>query len=99
MASRGGSVFTVTNWRARRYAIRPDIARMAQQLARDAQERTPQRTGRMAASWAVVPGADPGTSLVTNSAPYARFVEYGTRHEHAAAPLGRAVAAAKARGR
>ena len=87
-----GSVFTVTNPRARRWVIQPDIRRIAEGVAADAAQNTPRLTGRMAAGWRVVPGQDPGTSLVVNSVPYARFVEYGTRRQRADAPLGRAVA-------
>jgi hypothetical protein len=46
----------------------------------------------MAAGWHTVPGQDPGTTLVVNTTPYARYVEYGTRHMRAKAPLGRAAA-------
>jgi hypothetical protein len=86
--------FTVTDWRARRYAIQQDIAEMAGRIAAAAAGNTPRHTGTMAGSWQVVPGADPGTSLVINTAPHARFVEYGTRYRRADAPLGRARAAA-----
>jgi hypothetical protein len=41
----------------------------------------------------VVAGADPATSVVVNTAPYARYVEHGTRNMPAEAPLGRAIAA------
>lgn len=93
-----GSAFTVTNPAAPRYAIRSDIARMAGRLAAEAAADTPRETGRMASSYRVVPGDDPGTWFVTNDAPYARYVEYGTRYRAASAPLGRAMADARRAG-
>lgn len=94
-----GSTFTVTDPRAPREAVAEDIRRDAEQLAADAESRTPVVTGRMASSWRVERGDDPATCFVINDAPYARFVEYGTRYDAAQAPLGRAAAAARARGR
>ena len=87
--------FRVTNPRAPRLAVAPDIRRITQHIAADAAADTPVETGRMASSWRVVPGTDPATSLVTNDTPYARYVEYGTRYRPASAPLGRAVARAR----
>lgn len=89
--------FTVKNPHARRLVVERDIHGIAERLAADAEQQTPVITGRLAASYAVEPGKEPGTSVVTNSAPYARFVEYGTRYMRAEAPLGRALAAARAR--
>jgi hypothetical protein len=91
------STFTVKNPHARRLVVERDIHDIAERLAADAEQRTPVLTGKLAASYAVEPGKEPGTSIVTNSAPYARFVEYGTRYMRAEAPLGRALAAARAR--
>lgn len=85
--------FTVENWRARRYAIQPNIQEMGARIAAAAAGAAPRRTGRLAASYRTVPGADPGTVLITTDVPYARFVEYGTRYQRAYAPLGRAAAA------
>lgn len=82
--------FTVTNWRARRYVISDNIASRASRIASAASGNTPRLTGLMAGSFRTVPGNDPGTTLVVNSAPHARYVEYGTRHMRAYAPLGRA---------
>ena len=77
-----------------RLVVQEDIRQAAQQLASRAAANTPRRTGRMAASWRTAPGySDPGTTVVINTTPYARFVEYGTRHRRAHAPMGRAVAA------
>ena len=90
-------MFTVTAPRAPRFAIRPDIRRMAAQLAADAADRTPVESGEMRAGYRVVPGRDPGTSIVTNPVPYARYVEYGTRYRPASAPLGQAAAYARSR--
>ena len=93
----GGRVtFTTTRQDGRnaRLCVQPDIREAAQQLASRAAANTPRATGRMAASWRTAPGySDPATTVVTNDAPYARFVEYGTRRRRAHAPLGRAVAA------
>jgi hypothetical protein len=89
------ATFTVEHPRNRRYAIQQDIAEIAGRLAADASANTPRRTGAMAAGWHTVPGQDPGTTLVVNSAPHARYVEYGTRHMPAKAPLGRATAAGR----
>jgi hypothetical protein len=89
------ATFTVTNPQAPRLAVSRNIADIAGQVAASAASNTPQRTGRMARSWRTVPGREPGTTLVVNDTEYARFVEYGTRHMRAAAPLGRAMAGAR----
>lgn len=94
-----GSEFRVTDPRAPREAVAEDIRRDAEQLAADASSRTPVITGRMAGAYHVEQGDDPATQIVTNDVYYARFVEYGTRNMRAEAPLGRAAAAARARGR
>jgi cytidylate kinase len=86
------AAFTVTDPQAPRRAVAQNVAEIAAQVAVSAAANTPQRTGRMARSWRTVPGRDPGTALVVNDTEYARFVEYGTRHMRAAAPLGRATA-------
>jgi Bacteriophage HK97-gp10, putative tail-component len=86
--------FTVTDPKAPRKCVQPDVASIAQRIASAAASNTPRHTGTMAASWRVQPGFnDPGTSVVINTAPHARFVEYGTRRTRAYAPLGRALAA------
>jgi Bacteriophage HK97-gp10, putative tail-component len=86
------ATFKVTNPRARRYVVAPEVRKIAGTVAARAAANTPHRTGLLAASWHTVPGADPGTTLVTTAVPYARFVEYGTRYMRGAAPLGRALA-------
>jgi HK97 gp10 family phage protein len=91
------STFRVTQPEARRLVVERNIHEIAEQLAADAEANTPHETGRLAASYRVEPGREPGTSLVVNDAPYARFVEYGTRYMPAQAPLGRALAEARAR--
>jgi HK97 gp10 family phage protein len=91
------AVFTVTNPEAPRLAVADDIRETAQRVADTAQANTPVVTGRMAASWEVQQGDDPATSFVVNTAPYSRFVEYGTRYMTAEAPLGRALAQEAAR--
>jgi Bacteriophage HK97-gp10, putative tail-component len=89
------ATFTVEHPRNRRFVIQQDIAEIAGRVAAAASAATPHRTGAMAAGWHTVPGNDPGTTLVVNTVPYARFVEYGTRHMPARAPLGRAAAGAR----
>ena len=86
------ATFTVTDPRAPRFAVQQNVREIADQVASAAAAGTPHRTGAMARAWHVVPGNDPGTALVQNSAPYARYVEYGTRKMPAKAPLGRAAA-------
>lgn len=88
--------FRVTNPQALLEAVDPVVGMVAKEMAGDAAADTPRRTGRMAASWRASRDRL-GEWSVTNSAAYARFVEYGTRHMRASAPLGRA--AARARGR
>lgn len=90
------AVYRVTDPTAPRRAVAPDITAMAGHLAADAAARTPVETGTMAGAWEVVPGEDVATSLVVNSTPYARYVEYGTRYQAPAAPLGQATASARA---
>jgi hypothetical protein len=92
----GGVRFETTSddHRNARLCVQPDIARAAEELAARAASNTPRLTGRMASSWRTAPGySDPGTTVVTNTVEYARFVEYGTRSQPARAPLGRALAA------
>jgi hypothetical protein len=89
----GSVVFRVTDPKAPRLAVQQNIAEITQQIASRAASNTPRLSGLMASSWQVRPGySDPGTSVVINTAPYARFVEYGTRRTRAYAPLGRALA-------
>ena len=90
------ATLTVTDPTAPRRAVAPDIRGQAEHLAADAASRTPVETGTMAAAWQVLPGDDVATSLVVNDTPYARFVEYGTRYQAPAAPLGQAAAVARA---
>ena len=93
MAS-GGVTFKVIDPRAPRKCVQQNVAEAAQRIASAAASNTPRHTGKMAASWETRPGySDPGTTVVINTAPHARFVEYGTRRTRAAAPLGRALAA------
>ena len=88
--------FRVTNRQALLEAVDPPVGDVARELAGDASSGTPRRTGRMADSWTATRDRL-GAWTVANSAPYARFVEYGTRHMRAAAPMGRAAARARAR--
>jgi hypothetical protein len=90
----GGAHFEVTFPRAIRYVVQGNIREITAQIAARAAANTPRETGQMAGGWEVRPGySDPGTSVVVNAVPHARFVEYGTRHMRAFAPLGRAMAA------
>ncbi len=87
------SEFTVTNHHAPREAVAPAVKDTAKRIAERASAYTPRLTGMMAGEWIVVEGEDVATSLIENPAPYARYVEYGTRYMAARAPLGRAIAA------
>ena len=88
-----GVVFKVIDPRAPRLAVQQNVAEITARIASQAASNTPRLTGRMAAGWEVRPGySDPGTSVVINTVPYARFVEYGTRTRPPRAPLGRALA-------
>lgn len=89
-----GVTFKVTHPRAPRECVQQNVREAAQRIADRAAGNTPRRTGRLAGGWEVRPGySDPGTSVVINRVPYARFVEYGTRNRPPAAMLGRALAA------
>jgi hypothetical protein len=92
------SQFRVTDATAPRRAVSHDIHELAEHLKADAAARTPIVSGRMAGAWQVEDGQEPGTSIVTNPTPYARFVEYGTRYMAAEAPLGKAIARARGGG-
>lgn len=87
------ATFIVTNPRAPREAVAENVKDLAERVAQRAAQNTPRLTGAMAGEWIVVQGDDVATELVENEAPYARYVEYGTRYMAARAPLGRAVAA------
>ena len=86
--------FRVTDPTAPRRAVDPAIGGMAEHLAADISELTPRLTGRLAGSWRV---DREGTAeyAVSTDVPYARFVEYGTRYQPAAAPMGRALSRAR----
>jgi hypothetical protein len=90
----GGVHFEVTNPKAPRYCVQPNVAEIAAKIAASAAAGTPRRTGRAAGGWETRPGYnDPGTTVVVNAVPYVRFLEYGTRRQRAHAMLGRAMAA------
>jgi Bacteriophage HK97-gp10, putative tail-component len=92
----GGVVFKITDPRAPRKCVQQNVREITNRVAAAAAAGTPRRTGRLAAGWAVRPGySDPGTSVIVNTVPYARFVEYGTRRRRGAAMLGRAMAAGR----
>jgi hypothetical protein len=89
-----GVRFEVTDPLAPRKACGENVAEIAATIRTQAAANTPRDTGRMAASWETRPGySDPATTVVINTAPHARYVEYGTRKMPAKAPLGRAMAA------
>jgi hypothetical protein len=88
--------FYVEDRRAPRREAAPGILAEARRLAEDAKRNTPRRTGDMARGWRAAADAS-GNARVINDVPYARFVEYGTRHMAPRAPLGRALANARAR--
>jgi hypothetical protein len=92
-----GVKYRVVDPKAPARAVDPGVQRISRGLASQAQANTPRHTGQMAASWTVRKRSD-GRYVVVNTAPHAHFVEYGTkRHGRAQAPLGRAVAGARAR--
>lgn len=88
------SRFQVTDARAPRRACRDGIADIARGVMTDARAGTPVATGRLRGAWRTRTKAD-GDTEVFNETPYARFVEYGTRHMAPRAMLGRAVARAR----
>jgi hypothetical protein len=87
----GSAQFRVTDPKAPRRELDPWTRAMAHRVMRDAQSGTPRRTGTLARGWRVVKVGN-AVYRVANDVPYARFVEYGTRHMAPAAMLGRAVA-------
>lgn len=89
-------VYKVTNAAARRLAVAPDIARIAEQVRAAAMAGTPRGpTLDLYGGWLLAQGREPATTLIVNDTPYARYVEYGTRNLRAAAMLGRAMASAR----
>ena len=75
----------------------PRILAEAQDVAHEAAGRSPHGdTGQLAAGWTVVPGRVPYVHIVTNTVPYAMFVEYGTRNMQAEPMLGPVLAAHRA---
>jgi hypothetical protein len=86
--------FTVTDPSQLDHAVKPLTGKVAQQIGQGAAERTPRRTGRLAAGWRVQATGAVGWA-VTNDVPYGRFVEYGSIHNRAVAMLGSATAQAR----
>jgi HK97 gp10 family phage protein len=89
-----GAAFTVTDPGAIRRVADPGIGDIARRVRDDAAARSPVQTGRLQSSWQVVEH-EPGMRQVINTAPYARFVEYGTKYDAAQPMLGPAVAHAR----
>jgi HK97 gp10 family phage protein len=79
-----------------RRIVNPEVRRVASEVARDARSMTPRRTGTLRDGWRVAQRGKFGWSVV-NDTPYARFVEYGTRHMRGQAMLGRALERARSR--
>jgi hypothetical protein len=90
------SEFRVIDRQAPAKAADPQVRRVAEQVMRSAQSRTPRATGRLANSWRVVKDRD-GRYLIQNIAPYAGYVEYGTSRMPARAMLGQALQSARHR--
>lgn len=87
------SRFTVTDRKQPQRIVDPEIRRRAETLRTDAANFTPVDTGEMRRGWRIVKGSiRDGVWFVTNYVPYSVYVEYGTRHMRAQAPLGRALA-------
>lgn len=94
----GDVTYTVLNSSARRHAVAPMMAAIAAEIAGAAAAGTPRLSGALGGSYSVKPGRDPGTTLVESSGVgWGKYIEYGTRHIRAYAPLGRAFAGAKGR--
>jgi hypothetical protein len=90
------ATFVVTHPRELPQAVAPQTHTVADDVAADTVSNTPVRTGRLAAGWKVSHYG--GTEwLVTNEVPYAKHVEFGTRHAPPVGMLGRAFSQAKAR--
>ena len=78
-------------------AADPLVGDVARPIAQTASANAPRLTGRLAAGFAANQDT-PGEYVVTNDVPYARYVEYGSKHNpRPAAMLGRAVASARVR--
>ena len=90
-----GAEFRVTDRRAPRKAVDPNVREISQQIAQDAGADAPRLTGRLAGSYHVERGRGLAVWLVTTDVEYSRYVEYGTRHMRAQAPMGRALAHAR----
>lgn len=93
----GSVTFRVTSKMAARRAAAPIVRQIALQLRADAAAATPRDSGILAANWQLLPGDDPGTWFVQNPTPYARYVEYGTKHRNADPFFGRVIARYRAR--
>jgi HK97 gp10 family phage protein len=94
----GGSTATLTVLDRRQpYQVSdPVTAQVANTVVAAARAHTPHRTGRLASGWHVQQRRT-ADYAVTNSVPYARFVEYGTKDMRAEPMLGPVVMQARAR--
>jgi hypothetical protein len=86
--------YRVTNPEAPHMVTDPDVAAVAEQVARLATERSPRVTGTLAAGYRVMK-LGPSRYEVVNDVPYARFVEYGTHDRPAEPAFGQAIAVAR----
>jgi hypothetical protein len=91
-----GSAFRVTDPGAPRRVADRGVGDMAQAVCEDVKSRTPVITGTLRDGWVTAHGPEEGTWEVTNSVPYARFVEYGTVNMAAEPMLGPVLAEARA---
>lgn len=97
MSNRAGAKFTVTDPRAPRRVADAEVKAVAGALQGDIAARTPRGdSGDLASGWQVTKDRD-GKYRVSNPVPYARFVEYGTRHLRARPVMGQTLAAYRAR--
>jgi hypothetical protein len=87
-----GVEYRVTHPEAPRLAADHGIGEIADHVKEDCAARSPVDTGRLQASWEVAGHGEPGFREVINTAPYARFVEYGTRYDQAQPMVGPVVA-------
>ena len=92
----GSSEYRVLDPTAPRRAADPIVRKVTQQLTDAITASTPVETGKLRAGWHMVKNSD-SNWVIANDVPYARYVEYGTRHMAARPMMGRNLANAKAR--
>lgn len=89
--------FRITDRRAVRKAVSPEIRAIADGIALEAAARAPRHSGDLAAGFDITPGDDPGTWIIDNPWHQFMWTEFGTRRQPARPFLGPVLAAARAR--